>query len=597
MTFAMNTFARAHHRHRLSPLLTALNLSLGLSLGLALAPTQAEACGGTFCDAGPQVMPVDQSGETILFWIDQNGGEPFSEAHIQIQYEGDPERFAWVVPVMAVPEVLVGSQALFDNLLAATVPTLTINTRFEGDCGSDSVVGCGFAMDDAAFSGADGGSNTGGEDGFGDDTPEILDRGFAGAFEYVVLTGNTVTQIVDWLDAAGYAQDDDAPPILDEYLQEGFVFVAFKLRGGTGVNEIHPIAIRYPGTEPCIPIRLTRIAATEDMPIRALFLGQQRVVPQNWPHVQLNWAKFDWVFPSLDGYRSLVADAIDEAGGRAFVTEYAGTDSVVSTVGIDDPRWDSGMFEDIEAVAVGEALSAQGLLGCEEVGSTSACEFLHPQVRPLLERYLPAPDGVDPEQFWACLDCYAEQIDPIAWQTQPGFAAEFEERIAGPATHATAMLVDADYLTRLYTLISPHEMLEDPLFHETSSLGDVDTAITATRVNTCDDSPNYMETPDGRTVALEDFGTYPSFDAMPCAERIERVPMMGPAQVETDNAAAIDEIIDAHNQGRVTGPSPFGCSLARLRPEALLTMLALFGLAWTQRSPRQARRRRRRDQG
>ena len=53
-------------------------------------PSVAEACGGTFCDAGPQVMPVDQTGENILFVV----GEESVEAHVQIQYEGNPEQFA-----------------------------------------------------------------------------------------------------------------------------------------------------------------------------------------------------------------------------------------------------------------------------------------------------------------------------------------------------------------------------------------------------------------------------------------------------------------------------------------------------------------------
>ncbi len=564
------------------------------ALALTLAPTRAEACGGTFCDAGPQVMPVDQSGENILFWIDQNDGEPHTEAHIQIQYQGDPDRFAWLVPVMAVPEVLVGSQALFDNVLAGTVPTITVNTRFDGDCGGSlGAIGCGVSLDAASAGFADEGVGDGDGDEFGEDGPEILERGFAGAFEYVVLTGESVDVIVEWLDAAGYAQDPEAPPILDEYLQEGFVFVAFKLRGGTGVNEIHPIAIRYPGVEPCIPIRLTRIAATEDMAIRAFFLGHDRVVPQNWPHVVLNWANFDWVSFGIQTYRDLVANAIDEAGGRAFITEYAGTDSVVSTVGIDDAKWNSAAFAQIEPSAVVDELEAQGLISCELLGETAECQFTHPQVRPLLQRYLPAPDNLSEDEFWQCLECYAGLIDPVEWSAQPGFAAEFEERISGPAEHATDMLIEADYLTRLYTLISPHEMLEDPLFHETSSLGTVDSAIVATRVNSCDDAPSYIELDDGHQIALEDLGTYPVLDNMPSAARIERVPMMGPSQVETDNQAEIDDIIDDYNRDKLVGPSPFSCSIARLRPEAMLTMLALFGLAWVQRAPRAARRRRR----
>ena len=57
-------------------------------------------------------------------------------------------------------------------------------------------------------------------------------------------------EIVDWLEMAGYAQDADAPPILQEYLDDDFVFVAVKLRGGATVDENHPLAIRYPGIDP-----------------------------------------------------------------------------------------------------------------------------------------------------------------------------------------------------------------------------------------------------------------------------------------------------------------------------------------------------------
>ena len=365
--------------------------------------------------------------------------------------------------------------------------------------------------------------------------------------------------------------------------------------GGTALpEEIHPIAIRYPGVEPCIPIRLTRIAATEDMAIRAFFLGQQRVVPQNWPHVVLNWAKFDWLGPVAPSYDALVSAAVDEAGGRAFVTEYAGTDAVVSAAGISSALWQSEAFVDIEPIAVATELEKQGLLNCSASGVplTVRCEFGHPQVRPLLERYLPVPEGVTPQDFLDCLECYAALIDPIAWQTAPGFAAEFEERISEPATHAVAMLADASYLTRLYTLISPHEMLSDPLFHATSSLANVDSNVDVSRVNSCDDAPSYVELGDGQLVALEDEVRYPQFETMPSALRIERVPTMGPAQVETDNLAATEDIIADYNRGKLVGPSPWSCTIAKLGSEALLSMLALFGLAWLQRAPRAARRTR-----
>ena len=61
----------------------------------------ASACGGTFCDSPPPgkpPMPVDQSGENIVFVLSQG----HVEAHVQIQYTGDPSRFAWLVPVPKV---------------------------------------------------------------------------------------------------------------------------------------------------------------------------------------------------------------------------------------------------------------------------------------------------------------------------------------------------------------------------------------------------------------------------------------------------------------------------------------------------------------
>ncbi|RYE82329.1 MAG: DUF2330 domain-containing protein, partial [Myxococcales bacterium] len=110
-----------------------------------LAPAPARACGGTFCDnpgPGQPPMPVLQTGENVLFIVDEGQ----VEAHVQIQYSGNPERFAWVVPMPKVPEIKAGSQQLFVNLLQATVPTFQTSQTFascsDGSRASDSSVGC-----------------------------------------------------------------------------------------------------------------------------------------------------------------------------------------------------------------------------------------------------------------------------------------------------------------------------------------------------------------------------------------------------------------------------------------------------------------------
>ena len=559
-----------------------LALAIPLSLVAGLAPATTHACGGTFCDSGPTAMPVDQTGESIVFWIDRSGTEPHTEAHIQIQYEGDAEDFAWIIPVTAVPEVLVGSQALFDNLLSATVPSFLVTNTFADDCFGGG--GVGFGCGDDAVAADDGGSFFGGETGGGEDTnggPNILDRGFAGAFEYVTLTGDSVQEIVDWLDANGYAQDPDAPPILEEYLEDDFVFVAVKLKGGAEVDEIHPLAIRYAGIEPCIPIKLTRIAAVDDMKIRAFFLGESRMAPTNWFHVEVNQTLFDWVTGPASNYDQVVGAAIDEAGGRAFVTEYAGSDDLVSTSGIFE-GWDFAAFQGIEPELVVEYLTQQGLLICDG----SACTFNHPQVRALLEIYLPPPDGLDAETFWSDLPSYVDQIDLVAWSAPPGFAADFEERISGPGQHALGMLLDATYLTRLFTMLSPHEMIEDPTFHETEGLPSVDNSFSATLVTSCGDGPSYIVLPDGHSIALTDNQSMPDIEGNAAAMRIEQIPMMGPPQVEVDNAATIDALLDEWNDSRKTGPKAGNCSIGPISFEAIFGLMAIFGIAWFNRGSR-----------
>jgi hypothetical protein len=240
-----------------------------------LHSTQVEACGGTMCDSGPTTMPVDQTGENILFKI----GDDYVEAHIQIQIDPTTEadKFAWVIPVTALPEFSVGSQLFFNNMLNGSVPTYGVQTQVDF---------CGDEGDDGALNG-DSGASTGGEgdpggdagDGDGDNGgPDIVFKGSVGAFDIAVLDGGTIEGVMQWLGDNGYQQDPAAEPILAQYLAEEFLFVALKLSNRAGVDEIHPIVIRYEGDEPCVPIRLTAIAAVDDMEIRTFFLQDARVV-------------------------------------------------------------------------------------------------------------------------------------------------------------------------------------------------------------------------------------------------------------------------------------------------------------------------------
>lgn len=525
--------------------------ALALGLTWAAAPRPAQACGGVFCDTGPQAMPVDQSGENILFIL--SGNEV--ETHIQIQYEGDPEEFAWVIPLMAVPEFSVGSEQLFQNLLSGTVPTYGFTTTRD-QCpvpmGNPFPTGQDDANGTAGFTG--GAGDDSGEGGGG---PSIVLREQVGAYEIVVLEGGTASEVVEWLDANGYQQDPEAEPILEEYLQEGFLFGAVKLSGGAGVDEIHPITLRYRSTEPCVPLRLTRIAAVEDMEVRTFFLGDERMVPTNYRHVLVNPLKIDWL-NLASNYKDVITGAVDaeHANGRAFVTEYAGNSDVVPQAGLVDPQWRPDDFRTATPIGVAAVLQDQNLAVCNE---WDGCQLTHPLVGGILGEFLVLPELVTIEEFLDCPDCVGNE--PLEWNGD-GFADAFDERIVQPGRHAEGLLQQWRYVTRMYTTISPHEMTVDPIFHPRSDLDEVPNIRQGSQRIRCN-GDSVFTLPDGREVFLPNGATWPEFsEEMPWEQEVQEMPLAGAPVSLADRNDQIDELLAAYNEAAgLNSASCQGCTV------------------------------------
>ncbi len=574
----------AMRAHWLPLSFSMLVAGFGLTL---LDPGQAAACGGFFCDnVGGVPQPVDQTGENILFVIDDDAGTV--EAHIQIQYMGDPAKFAWVIPVNAVPDFSIGSELLFTNLLAGTVPTYSFTNVLDCEQRDRPDVGCARLASDG---GVDSGNLTAGE--FGDEGepgPTIVKREIVGAYEIVVLQGGTAQELYDWLDTHGYAQDPDAPPILQEYLGEGFYFAAARLVQGAGVDELQPLVMTYAGTQPCVPLRLTRIAAVANMPIRVFTLAHARSVPVGYRHVEINEARIDWANIATN-YMEVVRNAIDTPGadGRAFVTEYAGPDGVVSTDGLYDARWDSTIFTDAQPLtgsySIVDALTSQGVMECFEF---DGCTYNHPLLLPILRTYLPTPPGVGEDDFYACMSCFAGQIDPVAWNG-PKFAQALEERIFTPGKHALDLLARWSYVTRMLTIMSPEEMTSDPEFVPNADLPDVLATRTATQMIPCEGS-NKMELPDGEAVLVATDGSWPSFDdTMPWARQVQQTLPSGAPLVEQDFSEAITAAVRTSNKRySYDNGGGLNCGVRRTGSSLIgaLSLAFVMGFAWRGRRSR-----------
>jgi MYXO-CTERM domain-containing protein len=495
---------------------------LGLALPL-VTPSQARACGGTFCDNTAIPMPVDQRGEDILFV--QDG--PDIEVHVRIEYEGEAERFAWLVPIQAVPEISVGSEYLFAALADATAPDWTRSHDYEcpdEDPSGNTVMGFVPESDFAAAS----------------EDPDIVLEATVGVFDVVVLQGGTAAEVIEFLQQNDYAQDAEAEPILQEYLDEDFLFAAVKLTADASTDSIHPLVFRFPGDEPCVPIRLTRIAAEQDMGIRAYFLGQERWAPLNYQHVVLNplafpWSEVSWQ-SSLPEYTELLTLAVDEAGGRAFATDYAGDSSVVETWSLYSPAWDEAAFVGLNMIEALDQIAIQSL-------------NTHALIQPLLLEFMPPPDGVDPQDFWNNIEEYIDLVDIDAWDSA-GFAAALAERIIDPGLHAVDLVEIWPYLTRLHTTMSPHEMTVDPMFQPAPALGDVSNELVTQSLDLCgDDAGERYKVPFGMVtlpVCLDESQQWPTKLQGHAARRIEQIPPMGPPQVLEDFTAAILSAHAAH---------------------------------------------------
>jgi MYXO-CTERM domain-containing protein len=537
------------------------------ALCFAGEPRDALACGGTFCDTGPRAMPVDQTGENILFVME--GGKV--EAHIQIQYRGDAARFSWILPVPALPQIEVGSDPLFAKLLAGTVPTFGYSTQRDF-CG-----GTGGSAGGAGAGGA-GGIPPSFDAGASADGGVVIAQKQVGAFEATTLSGGA-TEVVDWLGNNGYQMPPEALALFQDYVARGYLFVAVKLTGGAGIDEIHPLVVRYTGDKPCVPIKLTKVAAVDDMGIRTFFLGNARVGPTNYKSITLNPARLDWMtFGS--NYKELVSRAVDSpvANGKAFVTEYAGPTAIVGATVLTPAAWDPTVYATLSAPESIQRMKQQTMLSCRlgpppDAGpfppsTVPTCFSSHPLVLPLLRDFIPAPaslvvnDGgtaitdraVIEGYIYDCPSCYLSQIDLTMWSSDK-FAQALNSRIIAPSRHADSLLATWPYLTRMFTTLSPAEMTEDPEFEAMPGLPSVPLPTRGVQRITCGGRSG-MGLPDGRSVALTPASTWPGFTAnMPWAEDIEELPGH---IVFVDNTQLIDDLLKEWNASQGWPPSGTG---------------------------------------
>ncbi len=469
----------------------------------AVAPNSASACGGFFCNR----QPIDQSGENIVFAVQEDGT---METHVQILYQGTAEEFAWILPVPTLPEVDVGTDLLFQQIRQATNPSFPVDYEVTGTC--RPTPSCPYD-DDLAFDGERaGGASDAGSAPPSDPGVDVLLQEAVGPYDAVVLSAGDADALFAWLTDNGYDIPEASVPLLMEYIEDGSFFLALKLQQDRGTGEIQPVVLRYVERKPCVPIKLTAIATVPDMPITAYILGDRRARPSNYMHTE----------PDLDdpgfwlggeSYANAVSRAVDDAGGQAFVTDYAGQTPTLSLT-----------VESIEDLRT-ESDPGQFMMRLQERGFTGDSQLLA-----ILLRFIPPPEGVAPNQFYNCLTngfCGSEYDAYIAGlDFDPnGLVDALNEAIVEPRDNAQNLANAHPQLTRLFTTMSAEEMTLDPLFDLDEDVPEVDNEHRATHLTECSEeyfqfhAPQTLILPSGSEHVVQEGIAYPGSDDAYCEDR------------------------------------------------------------------------------
>ena len=527
----------------LRPLALTAALALFVGAVVLVSARPARACGGCF---SPTTAPTDdlvvQDGERVLFHRDPT--TDVTTVWVEVRYTGAAQDFGWVLPLEKPPVVGTGPRYVFD-LLDKELGVQHRTTRGADENCESPWIGCvpvqryptneGFS-DTTSSSDA----STGGYNGPGSVT--VIDQGQTGPYDYVVLTASDAQPLYDWLNAKGYATPSAATPILQSHIAKGDVFVAVKLQNGAGVDLIRPITLTMQGSDPCVPLRLTSIAAQDDMTVSVTLAGPGRAVPKNHFNVVVNPARLNWLSsPPANNYAQVAAAAIDEAAGHAFVTEYAGHWSGLGGTATALRSAQVALASTTTAYEVGMLLSERPELPVTDETAALFAEHLAlaelaPGASPakaiaVLRACVGAWEGFMPNDTCSIEGVTLERTAVTASAVDGAALADaLDADFITPVADALDLIAGAPKVTRLMMRISPSEMDRDPIFDFNADLPDVSNVVIATVSDVCTTG---WSPPDARRVALDGLGSWvvdtatgssaldPRFADAPLALRVE----------------------------------------------------------------------------
>lgn len=287
--------------------------ALGLAVAVAALSSSfardAAACGG--CFHPPAQTASDITDERMLLSVSPTQ----TTLYDQIQYAGSPTSFAWVLPIHGTVTVGLSADVLFDSvdvLTQTTIPAPPTNCPAPPSGCNTNVPGAANGGAGLAFDG-----DSGATDGV-----TVTKQENVGPYATVQLHATDSSALNNWLTENGYNIPADVLPVVDEYVAEGFDFLAMKLLPTAGVQAMRPVRVTMPGASVTLPLRMAAVGTGATVGITIWVVSDGRYEPQNFPFFHIEDSALIWDFStSSSNYTTLRAQNELALGGKGWEIE------------------------------------------------------------------------------------------------------------------------------------------------------------------------------------------------------------------------------------------------------------------------------------
>jgi hypothetical protein len=263
----------------------------------------ASACGGCFI---PTENPTVVTDHRMILSVSKDQ----STLYDQIKYSGNPSSFAWVLPISGTVEVGLSADIVFQALDGMTQTRISPPPQ---NCPPPP--NCGFQNAGTAAPSAPGAA-----DGNGGVT--VTKREVVGPYETVQLKATDPGALAAWLSRNGFNVPADVQPVVDQYVNEKFDFLALKLVPGKSVQDMRPVRVTTKGASSVLPLRMVAAGTGATVGIGLWVVGEGRYETQNFPSfvIPTDEIAWDWT-QNKSNYTEIRAQKTTAGAGKAWEIE------------------------------------------------------------------------------------------------------------------------------------------------------------------------------------------------------------------------------------------------------------------------------------